>query len=279
MKRVATNDARGSRLLRPWNGEDGGLQKISAISDCAGLRFARRRRRPGVVGVRAAVVLAARAVGATERISRMSSKVSAIVSLAHGASLTPSSMWMHKKKKSLSSAGHAVSYSDADYADISGGKRRAPPKAEKLVDHHLEIVKVAVQKHPDHPLVLVGKSMGSRHSCFMKAYEDDTNISTIICLGYPLKGMNGAVRDETLLQLTVPTMFVQGSKDSLCPLDKLEATRKKMKCVNSLHVIDGGDHSFKIGKKFLNSRSNQDEIESKALKSITEFCYNQRKLI
>lgn len=46
--------------------------------------------------------------------------------------------------------------------DISGGKRKAPPKAEKLVDHHLDVVKDTVSKYPGHPLVLVGKSMGSR---------------------------------------------------------------------------------------------------------------------
>jgi hypothetical protein len=40
----------------------------------------------------------------------------------------------------------------------------------------------------------------------------------------------------------------QGSKDGLCPLDKLESTRKKMTCKNKLHVVDGGDHSLKIGK-------------------------------
>lgn len=47
-------------------------------------------------------------------------------------------------------------------ADISGGKRKAPPKAEKLVEFHSDIVKKAVAKYPEHPLILVGKSMGSR---------------------------------------------------------------------------------------------------------------------
>jgi len=44
---------------------------------------------------------------------------------------------------------------------MSGGKRRAPPKAEKLVDHHLGIVKDAAGKYQGHPLILMGKSMGS----------------------------------------------------------------------------------------------------------------------
>lgn len=47
-------------------------------------------------------------------------------------------------------------------ADMSGGKKRAPPKAEKLVDFHAEFVKQTVAKYPGHPLILAGKSMGSR---------------------------------------------------------------------------------------------------------------------
>lgn len=46
--------------------------------------------------------------------------------------------------------------------DISGGKRKAPPKAEKLVEFHSEIVRKTMAKYPGHPLILVGKSMGSR---------------------------------------------------------------------------------------------------------------------
>lgn len=51
-----------------------------------------------------------------------------------------------------------------DLLDISGGKKRAPPKAEKLVDFHKDIVKKAVAKYPEHPLILAGKSMGSRYN-------------------------------------------------------------------------------------------------------------------
>ncbi|KFK31587.1 hypothetical protein AALP_AA6G131700 [Arabis alpina] len=42
----------------------------------------------------------------------------------------------------------------------------------------------------------------------------------------------------------VPVMFVQG--DPMCPLDKLEAVCNKMEVVTEIHVIDGGDHFFKI---------------------------------
>ncbi|MQM12076.1 hypothetical protein Taro_044990, partial [Colocasia esculenta] len=174
-------------------------------------------------------------------------------------------------KEMLQKGLNAVDVITFDYPYISGGKRKAPPKAEKLVDYHLNVVKEAAARHTGHPLVLAGKSMGSRVSC-MVAGVKDIHVDGIICLGYPLKGTNGVVRDETLLQLTVPTMFVQGSKDTLCPLDKLEATRQKMKASNELYVIDGGDHSFKIGKRLLEATGlNQAEAEEKAVDAIAKF--------
>ncbi|XP_010925754.2 uncharacterized protein [Elaeis guineensis] len=196
---------------------------------------------------------------------------SPVVVFAHGAGAPSTSEWMVRWKEMLDEALDAVEVVTFDYPYISGGKRKAPPRAEKLVDHHLGVVKDAVTKYPGHPLILVGKSMGSRVSC-MVAGAECVNVSAVICLGYPLKGMNGAIRDETLLQLRTPTFFVQGSKDGLCPLDKLATTCKKMKCINELHVIDGGDHSFKIGKKYQESAGlSQGEAERRAVKAISEF--------
>jgi hypothetical protein len=190
---------------------------------------------------------------------------------AHGAGAPSTSEWMIRWKNMLASATGAVEVVTFDYPYFSGGKRGTPPKAEKLVDAHVDEVKKAVAKYPGHPLVLVGKSMGSRVSC-MVAEREDIDASAVICLGYPLKGVNGALRDGTLLQLSVPVMFVQGSKDGLCPLQKLEAVRKKMNVTNELYVIDGGDHSLKIGKRLLKTKGvNQIEVEMQALMSMQSF--------
>ncbi|XP_043710950.1 KAT8 regulatory NSL complex subunit 3 [Telopea speciosissima] len=198
-------------------------------------------------------------------------KISPLVVFAHGAGAPSTSDWMLRWKDMLGKSLDAVEVVTFDYPYISEGKRKAPPKAEKLVEYHSDVIKAAVAKFSGHPLILVGKSMGSRVSC-MVAGQEDISASAIVCLGYPLKGMNGAIRDETLLQLNTPVVFVQGSKDGLCPLDKLAAVRKKMKCANQLHVIDGGDHSFKIGKKHLQLNGlTQDEAEDQAIKAIAEF--------
>ncbi|XP_050269026.1 uncharacterized protein LOC126713332 isoform X2 [Quercus robur] len=176
-------------------------------------------------------------------------KLSPVVVFAHGAGAPSSSDWMIRWKEKLGKALNAVEVVTFDYPYISGGKRRAPPKAEKLVEFHSDIVKKTVAKYPGHPLILAGKSMGSRVSC-MVACEEDIGASAIVCLGYPLKG----------------------SKDTLCPLEKLEAVRKKLKPSIGLHVIDGGDHSFKIGKKHLQTKgSTQDAAEDLAVQAIAAF--------
>ncbi|XVF51339.1 hypothetical protein PTKIN_Ptkin04bG0177200 [Pterospermum kingtungense] len=203
--------------------------------------------------------------------SSLGESSSPLVVFAHGAGAPSSSDWMIRWREMLKKALNAVEVVTFDYPYISGGKRKAPPKAEKLVDFHSDVVKNAVSKYPGHPLILAGKSMGSRISCMVSGREDIA-ASLIVCLGYPLKGMNGAVRDETLLELTVPVMFVQGTKDGLCPLDKLEAVRKKMKAMSGLHEIDGGDHSFKISKRHLQTTgSTQEKAEDAAVQAIASF--------
>lgn len=66
--------------------------------------------------------------------------------------------------------------------------------------------------------------------------------------------------------------MLKGSKDALCPLDKLEAVRKKMKSLSELYVIHGGDRSFKIAKKHLQTTGlTQEEAEDLASQAIGDF--------
>lgn len=70
-------------------------------------------------------------------------------------------------------------------------------------------------------------------------------------------------------------LFMKGSKDSLCPLEKLDAVRKKMNSVAEMYVVEGGDHSFKIGKKHLQTTgSTQEEAENLAVQAISTFVSN-----
>ena len=76
------------------------------------------------------------------------------------------------------------------------------------------------------------------------------------------------LRDEVLRALTTPILFVQGTRDSLCPLDLLERVRAEMKTGNFLHVVEGGDHSLRVPKRQLQAiGETQEEVDPASLRS------------
>ncbi|CAL1373560.1 unnamed protein product [Linum trigynum] len=200
-----------------------------------------------------------------------SSSLSPVVVFAPGSSAPSSSSWMFRWKVMLKNALDAIEVITFDYPYMIGEKKRAPPKAERLVRFHKDIVKQATEKYPGHPLILAGKAMGARVSC-MVAGEVDVAASVVVCLGYPLKSLVRATLNDSLMQLLVPVMFVQGSNDVFCPFDMLQSVRQKLKCRSRLHVVDGGDHSLKISvEQKLEDGSTQHEADMDAVGTVASF--------
>ena len=80
------------------------------------------------------------------------------------------------------------------------------------------------------------------------------------------------LRDEVLRALTTPILFVQGTRDSLCPLDLLERVRTEMKAPNFLRIVEGGDHSLRVPKRALQASSRtQEDIDQRIFKAIAEI--------
>ena len=113
--------------------------------------------------------------------------------------------------------------------------------------------------------------MGGRIGCHLALEE---KVSGLICLGYPLCAMGDRtkLRDEVLRSLGTPVLFVQGTRDALCPLDLLSEVRATMKAPNSLHVVEGGDHSLIVGKRQLQAAGEtQEQVDGRILESIVRF--------
>jgi uncharacterized protein len=156
-----------------------------------------------------------------------------------------------------------------DYAYALAG-RKSPDRLPKLIETHRAALDALRQKH-DGPIVLVGKSMGGRVGCHVALVED---VAGVICLGYPLCGGGDPtkLRDEVLLALSTPILFVQGTKDRLCPLDLLDGVRGRMAAPNALHIVDGGDHSLLVSKTELKARGlDQAKVDRGIQDSIATF--------
>jgi hypothetical protein len=113
--------------------------------------------------------------------------------------------------------------------------------------------------------------MGGRVGCHVSLEE---KVDGLICLGYPLCAMGdrSKLRDEVLRALTTPILFVQGTRDSLCPLDLLERVRAEMKAPNFLHSVQGGDHSLRVPKRQLHGTGGtQEDIDHEIVKAIGGF--------
>jgi predicted alpha/beta-hydrolase family hydrolase len=188
---------------------------------------------------------------------------------AHGAGAPSSSGWMRAWKKRLDTLGETHVF---DYPYAAAGKKRPDP-LELLKDAHARAIRGAIRRRKA-PLVLLGKSMGSRVGCHVAAECNELarRISCLVCFGYPLRGQSGKIRDQVLLELRTPILFLQGTRDALCPLDLLASVRKRMRAKSELYVVEGGDHSLQVTKTALREAGEtQDDVDRRLLERIAEF--------
>jgi predicted alpha/beta-hydrolase family hydrolase len=149
-------------------------------------------------------------------------------------------------------------------------KKRMPDPLSRLIAAHREALAEARAGH-EGPVFLAGKSMGSRVGCHLSLEQ---SVDGLVCFGYPLKGMGpkGAIRDEVLRALQTRILFVQGTRDSLCPLDLLEQVRGQMPSPSELFVVEGGDHSLGVQKGELKRRGlTQETIDAGILRAVREY--------
>ena len=102
----------------------------------------------------------------------------------------------------------------------------------------------------------------------------EEEVGAVICLGYPLCGGGDRtkLRDKVLLDLATPILFVQGTRDPLCPLDLLQQVRGKLSARNELYVVEGGNHSLIVTKRDLRDKGHtQEDVDGRILAKISSF--------
>ncbi len=183
---------------------------------------------------------------------------------APGAGAPSSHPWMQRWKESLTQIGDVETL---DYDYMREGRKR-PDRLPQLISAHRAALAAARTKTSG-PIILIGKSMGGRVGCHVALEE---KVDGVVCMGYPLCAMGdrSKLRDQVLRDLHTPILFVQGTRDSLCPFDLLESVRKEMSAPNVLHVVEGGDHSLIVRKKDLGSET-QEDVDQRIAKAISDF--------
>jgi predicted alpha/beta-hydrolase family hydrolase len=129
--------------------------------------------------------------------------------------------------------------------------RRIPDPNDRLEDCWRAVIE-AVRRHmksDTDALAIGGKSMGGRIASQVAA-GGIGGLAGLVFLGYPLHppGRPERLRAEHLADIKVPMLFVQGSRDAFGTPDELRPIVAPLHPAAEVHVVEGGDHSFKVRK-------------------------------
>jgi predicted alpha/beta-hydrolase family hydrolase len=163
--------------------------------------------------------------------------------LAHGAGAGQKSAWMVKTAQAL--AGRGISCATFDFPYITAG-RKVPDRAPVLEGHWRTMLEEARATFAGLPIFIGGKSMGGRIASHI-ASQGTAGIAGLIFFGYPLHppGRPEQRRDAHLPAIKEPMLFIQGSADTFGNEAEMTALMPSLQRA-TLHVIRGGDHSFKV---------------------------------
>ena len=172
-----------------------------------------------------------------------STKPFAALVLAHGAGAGQNSAWMVKAARALADRG--ISCATFDFPYITAG-RKVPDRAPVLEQHWRQVLEEARAKFTSLPLFIGGKSMGGRIASHI-ASQGAADTRGLIFFGYPLHppGRPDQRRDAHLAAIAEPMLFIQGSNDTFGNESEMAALMPTLQHA-TLHVVRGGDHSFKV---------------------------------
>lgn len=165
----------------------------------------------------------------------------------HGAGAGMEHPFMEELAQTL--AGRRVATLRYNFPYIEAGRRR-PDFPNRLLATVRAAVGRAADLAPDLPLIAGGKSMGGRMTSTAASTRPLPSVRGLAFVGFPLHApaKPGSERGEHLLDVDLPMLFLQGTRDRLARLDLLEPLLERIRPAPELHTIEGADHSFQVPK-------------------------------
>jgi predicted alpha/beta-hydrolase family hydrolase len=102
--------------------------------------------------------------------------------------------------------------------------------------------------------------MGGRMTSLAAAEAPLAGVRGLVFFGFPLHpaGRPSIERAGHLARVTVPMLFLQGTRDQLAEIDLLRPVCAGLGDRATLHVVEGADHSFHVLKR--SGRSDQEVL-------------------
>ena len=156
--------------------------------------------------------------------------------------------FMQRAAEALEARGMATYRFNFPYMEAKKSRPDSPAVAEDAVR---KAVAEAARKHPGVPILAGGKSFGGRMTSQAQASQPMPGVRGLVFFGFPLHppGKPAKRRADHLTSVDVPMLFLQGTRDEFAQLDLLREVVDGLGERATLHLIEQGDHSFKVPKK------------------------------
>jgi predicted alpha/beta-hydrolase family hydrolase len=167
------------------------------------------------------------------------------VVLAHGAGAGMNQAFLAAAAAGLAERGVATLRYQFPYMEEGRGRPDAPGLAAATVR---AAVLEAGRRLPGLPLVAAGKSFGGRMSSTAASEAPLPGVVGLAFLGFPLHppGKPSDARAEHLAGVTVPMLFLQGTRDDFADLALLRPVVERLGRRATLRLFQDADHSFHV---------------------------------
>jgi len=164
--------------------------------------------------------------------------------LAHGAGAGMTHRFMEEIAVGLADREIATLRYQFPYMEKGSKRPDAPALAQATVR---AAVAEAARRCPGLALVAGGKSFGGRMTSQAQAVEPLPGVRGLVFLGFPLhpSGQPSTVRAAHLGQISIPMLFVQGTRDKLAEPELIRPVVAGLPSA-SCHEVEAADHSFHV---------------------------------
>ncbi len=176
--------------------------------------------------------------------------------LGHGASTTMRHPTLQTIAERLADIKIATFRYQFPYMERGGGGRESQAVALATVRSAVAAAREAANELS---LLVGGHSYSGRMSSLAAAEAPLEGVRGLVFFSFPLHpaGKPGTERANHLVDVTVPMLFLSGTRDKLAELSLLSPVCENLGDKATLHLLDTADHGFKVLKR---SRKTAEDV-------------------
>ena len=175
--------------------------------------------------------------------------------LGHGASTTMRHATLKAIAGALADAGIATFRYNFPYAEHGTGRDSQAVCTATV----RAAVGAAHEAAPGLPFLAGGHSFGGRMTSITASESPLDGVQGLVFFSFPLHqpGKPETKRSDHLAAVTVPMLFLSGTRDELATMDLLRPVCAKLGARATLHAVDTADHGYKVLRR---SRTSDEDV-------------------